>query len=413
MKRKIIFAVFAAAIMLTVINPVEVYSAGDDEIYVEELRFENADIASVFAALAETGNRNIVLDRDVSGKTSIILKDMSWREALLAVLSANNLTAFEEMSVIKVMPKQKFEDQLKAIEAEEKALTRFKPKNYKVIPIHNATANEIKVSIDPLIAIEADKPTVDQRTNSLIFTTSDSLIALITPIIVQLDVEVQQVSIEVRMLSVESLALWEMGVNWQASKDGNSVRQRTFADDPTELEKKLLLGNISETISGLSLDAKIQSMVDENKVDIIAVPHITTLDNTAAEISSGKEIPIITFDEARNTVVELKEALTRLTVTPHILSEERVQLDIIAERTATEGFGLATIFTTELVQNTVVVTNGESAVIGGMRTKNQTRQFTGIPILQNIPLIGIFFRYTKLNTRESDLIIFLTPHIVE
>ena len=154
-------------------------------------------------------------------------------------------------------------------------------------------------------------------------------------------------------------------------------------------------------------------MVDENKADIVAVPHITTMDNTPATISSGKEIPIITRDEAGNTIVTLTEALTSLTVTPHVLSEERIQLDVLARRTSAEGTGLGTVFTTEQADNTVVVSNGETAVIGGMRSRRQVNQFTGIPILQNIPLIGMFFRYTKSETREMDLIIFLTPNIVE
>lgn len=414
MKMKFTGVVLTAIVLFSFIISDTVHTSDEEEIYISQLNFENAEIASVFSALADIGDRNIIIDSDVAGKVTITLKNLTWREAFLAVLSASDLTAYEEMGFIKVMTQAKFNTKLQQIREQEEALVRFKPKNHIVIPIHNATAQEIKNSIDPLIINEADRPTVDVRTNSLIFTASDSLINLVKPIIAKLDVEVRQVAIEVRMLRVDSSSLWELGVNWRASKEGGSVRQRTFKADQVELDKKLLLLDITESLrSGVSIDAKIQSMVEENKAEIVAVPHITTLDNTPATISSGKRIPIITFDEARNTIVNLEEALTSLTVTPHVLSEERIQLDIMAQRTSAEGTGLGTVFTTELAENTVVVSNGETAVIGGMRTRTQTKQFTGIPILQSIPLIGMFFRYTKSETREMDLIIFLTPNIVE
>ena len=146
--------VFTVMIFLSLYVRGDVYLFAEEDIHISRLDFENAEIASVFSALADLGNRNIILDSEVTGKITITLRDLSWREALLAVLSAANLTAYEEMGFIKVLTLVKFNTQLEQIRQQEETRERFKPKNYIVIPIHNATALEIKNSIDPLIAVE-------------------------------------------------------------------------------------------------------------------------------------------------------------------------------------------------------------------------------------------------------------------
>ena len=116
---------------------------------------------------------------------------------------------------------------------------------------------------------------------------------------------------------------------------------------------------------------------------------------------------------SRNTVVELIDASTELTVTPHILSDDRILIDINVMRRSAEGVGVGLRISDESAQVKMITSNGATAVIGGLRQMNETEQESGIPILQDIPLIGQIFKYTKREMRNTDLIIFITPRIVE
>ena len=107
------------------------------------------------------------------------------------------------------------------------------------------------------------------------------------------------------------------------------------------------------------------------------------------------------------------EALTELTVTPHILSENRILMEILASRRSAEGVGVGLKINEELADVSMTTSDGETAVIGGMRQTQQSVRESGLPILQDIPLIGQLFKYTKRDTTEKDLLIFITPHIVE
>ena len=112
------------------------------------------------------------------------------------------------------------------------------------------------------------------------------------------------------------------------------------------------------------------------------------------------------------TVIELVDATTSLTVTPHILTDDRILMDINAARRSASGVGVGLVINEEFADVKMLTSNGETAVIGGMRQTQETKQETGIPILQDIPLLGQIFRYTKRENTKKDLIIFITPRIV-
>ncbi len=373
---------------------------------IKQLDFEKADIRQIMKTLSEVGNWNIILDKGVTGESTIYLRDISWKEAFVAVLKMNDLVAYEDRGFIKVLKAEDYAAQQKAILVQQRTERMEEPVKVQVIKIHNANARDIKTTLDPLLG-EQDLPSVDQRTNSLVFTVSDSSFAVIQDIVSQLDTETRQVSIEVKMVTVDSNSLSELGVNWGAARNNNSARQTS-----TATEDKLLNVQWSGTVSDAILNANLATLIDQNKAEIVSRPHVTTQDNEPALISTGSQVPIITYDEARNTVIELVDATTTLRVTPHILTDNRILLDIDAARKSAEGVGIGLRINEEMATVKMLTSNGETAVIGGMRQTQESKQESGIPILQNIPLIGQAFKYTKREKKKSDLIIFITPRIV-
>jgi type IV pilus assembly protein PilQ len=168
----------------------------------------------------------------------------------------------------------------------------------------------------------------------------------------------------------------------------------------------------SGSVSDAVITANLATLIDKNKAEVVSRPHVTTQDNEPANISSGSQVPYVTYDEARNTIVQLFDASTALKVTPHILTDDRILLDVDAKRRTADGVGVGLKINEEQAQVKMITSNGETAVIGGMRQMQESKQETGIPILQDIPLIGQAFKYTKRETKKSDLIIFITPRIV-
>ncbi len=378
-----------------------------ESIMISNLDFENAEIRQIMKTLSVIGNQNVIVDNGITETCSIFLNDVTWREAFLAVLKMNNLVAYRDGMFIKVIKSEDYETQVADILERQRLERMAKPASVSVVKIHNASAEDIKTTLDPLLS-EADQPSVDLRTNSLVFTVSDSSLAVISKIIEQLDLETRQVSIEVKMVTVDSSAMTELGINWSAINDDNSISQRTIGTDD-----KLLVAEYAGASGNTQLMATISSLIDENNAEVVSRPHITTQDNEPALISSGQQIPYVTFDEARNTVIEMIDALTELTVTPHVLSDNRILLDVDASRRSAEGAGIGIRVSEETAQVKMITSNGETAVIGGLRQMNEAKQESGIPILQNIPLIGNLFKYSKRTMKNTDLIIFITPRIEE
>ncbi len=412
MKRhKIQILLLAGFLLLSLYDSGICQSSEKTTIEISQLDFEKADIRQVIKTLGEIGHRNIILDQGIEGIVTIYLRDVTWEAALVAVLNMSNLVGYEENGFIKVLKRLDYETQINTLREKEKQNyiqeKLLQPKQVRIIKIHHSNAAGIKATIDPLLS-EKDKPSVDTRTNSLVFTASDSSLAVIEDIVKELDTETKQVSIEVKMVSVDSGSLSEIGVNWAAIGSKISAEQTTVSETG-----KLFLGKYTGSVSQTALSMALASLIDQNKAEIISRPHVTTQDNETATIRSGQQIPFLTYDEARNVVTQMIDASTELQVTPHILTDDRILLDVSAARRSGTAVGMGVTVNEEKADVRMITSNGETGVIGGLRHVEETKQNQGIPVLQNIPLIGQLFKYSRMESKKTDLIIFITPHIIE
>jgi type II secretory pathway component GspD/PulD (secretin) len=160
------------------------------------------------------------------------------------------------------------------------------------------------------------------------------------------------------------------------------------------------------------ISARITALVQDNKAKIVSHPEITTVDNKEATVQVGQKIPIKQFDASGNTVITFYDVGTVLKVTPHVTVENRILLQLKPEKSSYQFDPNGVIINTSNAVTNVVVENGQTAVIGGLSTKDEIKTNTGVPFLKDIPLIGYFFRYSKKSVEDKDLIIFVTPTIV-
>ena len=387
---------------------------------IKSLNFQNADVRSVINFIAEYSGVNIVASPAVEGDVTLNLHDVTWEQALEILTKTYGLHAVREKGYIRILraeDHQREEDAREQHAANKRRLVRLET---RIIDINHASAKDL---ISPIKTILTDrgKVNIDQRTNSLIVTDEPVNVNLAEQFVHDLDRETRQIKISAKLLEVSTDYLQEMGVDWFVSGVGTSGSNSERRYESTA-EINAAGGRVSDPLAtynfytlqrGWSLDATIQAIVSSGKGKLIAHPEITTVDNKEARIQMGQRIPIKQFDEAGNVVIIFEEVGTILRVTPHITSENRILMHLRPERSSYTPDPAGVVISTSNAETNVVVENGQTAVIGGLTTQDETTVESGVPLLKDIPLLGNLFKYKSKSVESRDLIIFVTPTIVD
>jgi type IV pilus secretin PilQ/predicted competence protein len=321
-----------------------------------------------------------------------------------------------------------------------------------IIKLKNAKAKDLEESVKGLLSPRG-RINVVERNNALLVFDTRANIHEIRAAVKDLDIETYQVNIQAQLIQVDADAVREIGVDWQfgvgsgalgvlktnpgqvpapksdfsmlgtsnqsaqsgsssgssgssGSSDGSSGGSIVggVAGATTQLAFGLLNGNLAVAVANL---------VKNLKGEVLAKPQITTIDNTEARIFMGEQVPIRVLDANGRQAIQLQDAGTSLTVTPHVTADGRVLLDLNPEKNSFRVDASAgTILQKQSAKTSVVVNDGETVVIAGLTTKEETETETGVPLLKDIPLLGYLFKHTATVSRKRDLIIFVTPHIV-
>jgi len=161
-----------------------------------------------------------------------------------------------------------------------------------------------------------------------------------------------------------------------------------------------------------NLGVAISHLLQTGKAEVLATPQIMTLDNKEAVIKMGDQIPLLSRDISGNTVVKYVDAGTELTVNPQITSPDRVLLHLKPKKNGYIQSGNNYIINIQEAETDVVVSDGETVVIGGLVERKEELSETGVPLLKDIPLLGALFRFTHKEIIKKDLAIFVTPRII-
>ncbi|MCI0329719.1 MAG: type IV pilus secretin PilQ [candidate division Zixibacteria bacterium] len=384
---------------------------------MRSLVFQNADVRSVFSMLADRGKINIVVSPLVTGQVTISLTDVTWEQALDIITKTYSLMAVEERGYIRIVPMKEYlteqAENAKRI-AEHKLLT---PLEVRIIPVYNASATDMQKAVKSMLS-ERGKVEIDQRTNSLIVSELPKNIDRVEEFVHKLDLETKQIKISTQLVEIEDRYLFELGINWSATWQDNSAG--------ADLEEAIIQQNANQTSSPIAdvqlktssvawpdVQARITALATDGKIKIVSHPEITTVDNKEAIVQVGQKIPIKQFDASGNTVITFYDVGTVLKVIPHVTEHNKILLQLRPEKSSYQFDPNGVIINTSNAVTNVVVENGQTAVIGGLTTKDERKTNTGIPILKDIPLLGYLFRYTRKETVDKDLVIFVTPTIVD
>jgi type IV pilus assembly protein PilQ len=432
--------------------------------------YQNSDIRDVIAAFATFSQRTIVIGKDVQGTVTAEIKDQPWDVALQAILQAQGLAASEENTGIisvdsyaNILAKEANEPlttQLVAINYANAAslvgtisslLSKDCSKAGLTTAASGATGNGQQQNLQgAATCIVRGGVVADTSTNTLLVTEVASRLPDLMSYIKDLDVRTPQVALRAKIISVNRTSIENLGVSYDlASPSGffNTIAPHSYpgVTTSTTLESQVELGGealagvananrkyrigsaldlvFSTAIGKFSLTTFLDALKQQNLADLQAEPSIVTLDNRVAEILVGQETPIRVIDAGSagqvgvtaRANVTFKESGIILRVTPHITSNRQIRMTVHAEQSRLNVVGgdLGFFFDKSRADNQLLVADGETAVIGGLTQTQVIKNRSGIPILSELPLIGKLFSQTDSQEEKRDLLVLITPHIID
>lgn len=390
----------------------------DPSVPIKNLQFQAAEIRSVLNFLADYGNVNVVVAPEVQGTVTIRLQDVKWRAAMDIIGRTYNLAVVDdkEAGYIRVLTADAYREEITEQRKHNVEQHQLVDLETKIVKISNSVAGELEETVESLMS-DRGKATADKRSNSLILQEVPDHLPVVLDYIAKLDKPAKQIKISAQLLEISSNDLQELGINWMASGTYTTESGRAY-NQTGEVIGNLssqVLGRYSLNASGpnWTLDGFLEAIVESGKGKIIAHPEITTVENQEARIQMGSKVPVKQFDESGNVVIKFEEIGTILIVTPHITAEDQVLMHLKPERSTFEFDPAGVIINTNNAETNVIVNNGQTAVIGGLTTQDETESELGVPILKDIPIFGNLFKFSRKQTESKDLVIFVTPTIVD
>jgi type IV pilus assembly protein PilQ len=418
-----------------------------------DLDFKDADIHNILRLLAEVGNVNVVTADDVTGSVTIKMRAVPWDQALDVILTSKGLGMVRRGNLIRVAPQTTLEKERELAIAREKQRLALSPLETRLIPVSYATAAALQPRVNELLS-ERGKVAVDERTNILVVRDINENLDNIEELVRSLDTQTPQVLIEARIVEATTTFSNEFGIQWggdvvMSSATGNPTglifpHDLTVAGGATDgttptaglspfggtpnpnfvvnfpapagTGRGGAIGLSMGSLSGnVNFSLRLSAFETTGQARIISAPRILTLDNHSATISSGTSIPYSQVG-AQGVQTTFQEAVLSLNVVPHVTNDGAVSMDVKVSRNEPDfnqrsARGDPTILKRQ-AQTTLLVQDGHTAVIGGIYQRNSGSGLDQIPVLGDIPILGVIFQHHTKRDARSELLIFLTPRIV-
>jgi type IV pilus assembly protein PilQ len=419
-----------------------------------DIDLKDADVHNVLRLLADTGHVNIVTADDVSGTITIRMRNVPWDQVLDVVLQAKGLGMVRQGNLIRVAPLSQLQKERELKLAQQKQEYELTPLETRLIPISYAQADELQARAKELLSPRGSLA-VDERTNVLIARDIAANLNYIEELIRSLDTQTAQVLIEARIVEATSKYLRDVGIQWggdvtfgpatgnptgvafpasvataggaydnNTPTAGLSPFTRTVATPNFAVNLPaavgtgaggalgMTLGSLDNT---LSLGVRLSAAESSGLVRIVSAPRVMVLDNREARINQGTLIPFAQVS-ALGVQTTFQEAKLQLLVRPHVTADGSVSMHVKLNRdepdfTQTSPRGDPTILKRE-AETDLLVMDGHTAVIGGIYTRNTGRNLDQVPFFGDIPILGILFQRRRASDARGELVIFITPHIV-
>jgi type IV pilus assembly protein PilQ len=419
-----------------------------------DLDLKDADIHNVLRLIADVGGVNIVTADNVSGQVTIRMRNVPWDQALDTVLQAKGFGMVRQGTIIRVAPQADLNKEQELAIAKRKSELELAPIETRLIPVSYAKAQELQARAKDMLSPRGSIA-VDERTNVLIARDVAGNLNQVEELVRALDTQTPQVLIEARIVEATSRFQRDVGIQWGGdltfgpatgnetglvfpssiglaggASDGqtptaglspvaNSVPNPNFAINlPAAVGTGaggaigLNFGSIDNTVN---LAVRLSAAEASGMLRIVSSPRILTLDNSEARISQGTLIPFSQVS-AQGVQTVFQEAKLQLLVQPHVTADGSVSMRVKINRdepdfNQTSARGDPTILKRE-AETDLLVPDGHTAVIGGIYSRNTGRNIDQVPLLGDIPILGVLFQRRRASDIRTELVIFITPRIV-
>jgi type IV pilus secretin PilQ/predicted competence protein len=398
------------------------------------LDFQGADLRAVLRTFSEISGLNIVLDPTIQGTVDVALRDVPWDQALDIILRANKLGHVVDGTIVRIAPLTVLADEeaqrqklteAQALAGELRVLTRA---------LSYAKAEDLRALLTATALSSRGSIQTDARTNTIIINDLSERLERASSLLDTLDRPEPQVEIEARIVQTTRDFARSIGVQWGANGRavpalGNTL-PLAFPNSGTVGGRAGAAGNMVDlgvsgassavglalgSINGaLNLDVALSALESTGQGRILSTPRVSTQNNIEAEIMQGLQIPIQTV--ANNTVtVTFRDAALTLRVTPQITAANTVIMRIMVENSSPD-FSRAVNdippIDTQRATTQVLVSTGETTVIGGIYISREQTSEDRTPGLHRLPLLGWLFKRNQFSDESRELLIFITPKIM-
>ena len=413
----------------------------------------NANIHNVFRLISHVSKLNIVSSDDVSGLVTVRMIEVPWDQALAALLQAKSLGAVQYGNILRVAPLTTIRQEREEAAAAERAREEGQPLQILALPLNYAESSKVQKNLENMIT-KRGSVNFDARTNTVIVRDIDTTLAQIRELVKALDSPTPQVLIEARIVEASQNFTRSLGIQWGGNLNfspatgaptglffPNSIgvsggetatvvspgattvggRTTNFTTSPNYVvdlpspSQNGSLGVSLGSVTGLAtLDVRLTAGEATGEGKVISAPSVTTVTNKQATIRDGARIPYETAS-LRGTNVQFVDATLQLDVTPQITADGTIFLDVALTKNQPD-FGVAvgglpTISIKE-ARTTVAVDDGDTTVIGGVYSYEESMNRQFLPGLGRIPVLGWLFKNSTKRVDRTELLVFITPTIL-
>jgi type IV pilus assembly protein PilQ len=407
------------------------------------LDFQGADLRAVLRTFSEISGLNLVIDPTIQGTVDVALRDVPWDQALDIILRANKLGYVVDGTIVRVAP-------LTVLAAEEEERRRLSDAqalagelNVLTRSLNYSKAADLRELITTTVLSQRGSIQFDARTNTIIIQDLADRLERAAALISTLDRPEPQVEIEARIVQTTREFARRLGVTWGFNGTaspalGNTlpltfpnqiaVGGRTGVSQGPGVGADAVSNGVNLGVNGatsaaglalgsingaLNLDVALSAIERQGQGRILSTPKVSTQNNIEAEITQGIQIPIQTV--ANNTVtVSFRDAALTLRVTPQITAANTVIMRISMENSAPDFSravnGIPPIDTQRALTQ-VLVSSGETTVIGGIYISREQTSQDRTPALHRLPLLGWLFKRDEFTDESRELLIFITPKV--
>lgn len=436
----------------------------DSFLYTGEklsLNFQDIEVRSVLQLIADFTSLNLVASDTVAGRITLRLQNVPWDQALDLVLKTKALDKRQMGNVLLIAPADEIAAREKLELESYQQAEALAPLRSEFVQMNYATAKDMAaiLSSDRGMISSRGSITVDERTNTLIIVETPSKLESIRDLIGRLDVPVRQVLIESRIVLATTDFAKELGVRWGMTSYNVDGRRAGVVSGSIEGVDAQLQDNITVTpgtgpgvnngtglgfdsvsweqpsqlavdmgVSGTGasrfalglvqldsglLEMELSALASDGHGEIVATPKVLTADQQEATIASGQQLPYQEASSSGATTTAFKDAELKMIVKPQITPDGKIIMDLKINNDSYDLFNGIPVINTNRVETNVLVNDGDTVVLGGIFKNETVNSVIKTPFLGDLPLLGRFFRKDVRRDEKAELLIFITPKIVQ